>query len=81
MAVDFSNVTFRSRSTTTLQVVSNPILDRTFTAPNGTEFDNPIHDAAFESLANLHADLVSRSRRVYTLNPSPLCDVYRTHVS
>eukprot|EP01012_Entosiphon_sulcatum_P062894 TRINITY_DN8958_c0_g1_i1.p1 TRINITY_DN8958_c0_g1~~TRINITY_DN8958_c0_g1_i1.p1 ORF type:complete len:631 (+),score=103.19 TRINITY_DN8958_c0_g1_i1:28-1920(+) len=46
-----------SRTTTTLQVVSNPILDRTFRTPTGV-INNPIHDAAFESLANLGADIV-----------------------
>lgn len=58
VSVDFGNVTRLSRTTTTLQVVSNPILDRTFTAPNGTQFANPIHDAAFASLAALEADTV-----------------------
>jgi hypothetical protein len=55
---DFSNVTFVSRTTMTLQVVSNPILERTFTAPNGSTILNPIHDQAFASLAALGADLV-----------------------
>ena len=39
-------------------MVSNPILDREFTAPNGTRFPNPIHDAAWASLAALEADMV-----------------------
>jgi hypothetical protein len=39
-------------------VVSNPILDRTFVAPNGTSFRNPIHDNAWASLKALQADLV-----------------------
>ena len=43
-----------SRTTTTLQVVTNPILDRVF--PNGVA--NPIHGAAWESLKNLTADYV-----------------------
>lgn len=47
-----------SRTVTTLQVVSNPILDRTFVAPNGTSFRNPIHDNAWASLKALQADLV-----------------------
>jgi len=55
---DFSKVVRASRTITTLQVVSNPILDRTFTAPNGTKFSNPIHKTAWESLAALEADLV-----------------------
>ncbi|CAE7909014.1 ARFGEF2, partial [Symbiodinium sp. KB8] len=41
-----------------MEVVSNPILDRTFVAPNGTSFPNPIHDAAWASLKALQADLV-----------------------
>lgn len=41
-----------------MQVVTNPILDRTFTAPNGTTFRNPIHDNAWASLKALQADLV-----------------------
>lgn len=56
--IDFKNVTRVSQTTTTLQVVSNPILDRTLTAPNGATFINPIHDTAWASLAALEADLV-----------------------
>eukprot|EP00435_Cladocopium_sp_Y103_P031445 s2746_g8.t1 len=56
--VDFSKVIRASRTVTTLQVVSNPILDRTFVAPNGTSFPNPIHDKAWASLKALQADLV-----------------------
>eukprot|EP01045_Picozoa_sp_COSAG04_P028992 COSAG04_NODE_4649_length_1971_cov_1.375534_2_plen_100_part_01 len=43
-----------SRTTTTLQVVTNPILDRKFS--NGMR--NPIHDTAWASLKNLSASLV-----------------------
>ena len=58
LSVNFSAVIRTSRTLTTLQVVTNPILDRTFTAPNGTSFPNPIHDAAWASLKALQADLV-----------------------
>lgn len=58
VTVDFSKVIRTSRTVTTLQVVSNPILDRTFVAPNGTSFRNPIHDNAWASLKALQADLV-----------------------
>jgi hypothetical protein len=43
-----------SRTTTTLQVVTNPILDRVFS--NGMA--NPIHASAWRSLKNLTADYV-----------------------
>ena len=43
-----------SRTTTTLQVVTNPILDRVFS--NGVP--NPIHAAAWGSLRNLSANYV-----------------------
>ncbi|CAJ1396285.1 unnamed protein product [Effrenium voratum] len=56
--LDESKVVRVSRTVTTLQVVSNPILDRTLQAPNGTRFVNPIHDTAWASLAELGADLV-----------------------
>lgn len=56
--VDFTKVIAISKTVTTLQVVSNPILDRTFKFPNGTEFTNPIHRTAWDSLKNLKADLV-----------------------
>ena len=57
VGVDFSNITSMSRTVTTLQVVSNPILDRELEV-NGTKFKNPIHDQAWASLAALEADLV-----------------------
>mmetsp|Transcript_1113 Transcript_1113/g.2557 ORF Transcript_1113/g.2557 Transcript_1113/m.2557 type:complete len:566 (+) Transcript_1113:69-1766(+) len=56
--VDVSKVIRVSRTLTSLQVVSNPIMDRTFTAPNGTKFPNPIHENAWGSLAALGADVV-----------------------
>eukprot|EP00039_Didymoeca_costata_P029663 m.25773 g.25773 ORF g.25773 m.25773 type:complete len:676 (+) comp7738_c0_seq2:7-2034(+) len=56
--IDWGQTPVISKTTTTLQVVSNPILDREFTAANGTKFQNPIHDAAWKSLADLNADLV-----------------------
>jgi hypothetical protein len=53
------NISTRTLDTvTTLQVVSNPILDRTFTSPNGTSFPNPIHETAWGSLRSLGADMV-----------------------
>ena len=57
-AVDWSSTVRISATTTTCQVVTNPILDRTLVAPNGTTFTNPIHDRAWQSLAALEADLV-----------------------
>jgi hypothetical protein len=39
-------------------VVSNPILDREFTAPNGSRIPNPIHNASWSSLRALGADHV-----------------------
>lgn len=56
--VDWFRKGNKSRTITTLQVVSNPILDRELTAPNGTKFKNPIHDQAWKSLADLGCDLV-----------------------
>lgn len=58
ISVDWGTVSSVSKCTTTLQVVSNPILDREFTSLNGTTFRNPIHDQAWQSLADLQADLV-----------------------
>ena len=55
---NFSKVTCLSRTTTTLQVVANPILERTFTLKDGSTIPNPIHGNAFQSLQNLQADLV-----------------------
>eukprot|EP00054_Salpingoeca_dolichothecata_P032975 m.266817 g.266817 ORF g.266817 m.266817 type:complete len:637 (+) comp31560_c0_seq1:162-2072(+) len=55
---DFNKHLRVSQTSTTLQVVSNPILDREFTSPNGTVFPNPIHDNAWQSLAQLEADFV-----------------------
>lgn len=56
--VDWDAMIRVSKTLTTLQVVTNPILDRHFTSPNGTVFPNPIHDQCWESLAALEADLV-----------------------
>ena len=42
----------------TLQVVSNPLLDRQFSLHNGTKIPNPIHGTAWERLRNLGADHV-----------------------
>ena len=58
LTISWRNVTRISDTLTTLQVVSNPILNRKFTAPNGTVIENPIHDAAWASLKALNADKV-----------------------
>jgi len=59
VSVDFSakdSVVGVFKTTATLQVVSNPLLDRRFTLPNGTSIPNPIHKAAWSSLKALGAD-------------------------
>lgn len=56
--VNWTDYIGTSKCTTTLQVVSNPILDREFTTQNGTKFPNPIHDTAWKMLSDLEADLV-----------------------
>jgi hypothetical protein len=59
VSIDFSaaNAVATYKTTATLQVVENPLLDRTFTV-NGTEIPNPIHKAAWNSLKELNADHV-----------------------
>lgn len=47
--VNFDNITFTSKTTATLQVVSNPILDKKY---------SPVAPVLFENLALLQADLV-----------------------
>ena len=69
--VNFEKVTGVSNTTTTLQVVTNPILDRTFTAEDGSTFPNPIHDTAWQSLANLGADLVRCDLKRIALRTGP----------
>jgi hypothetical protein len=54
---DASNAVATYKTTATLQVVENPLLDRTFMV-NGKEIPNPIHDAAWSSLKDLDADYV-----------------------
>jgi hypothetical protein len=46
------------------QVVNNPVLDRSFTAPNGSTFPNPIHANAWGSLRNLSRLGMSMARFV-----------------
>eukprot|EP00117_Sycon_ciliatum_P025107 scpid103113/ scgid5732/ Beta-galactosidase 13 len=48
VAIDWNSVTAVSKTTTTLQVVVNPLLRR----------ESPIHDQVFKSLAELHTDYV-----------------------
>jgi len=48
VSVNWSNVTYVSKTSTTLQVVVNPYVER----------GSPIHDGTFEALANLGADYV-----------------------
>ena len=48
VTVNWNDHLITSRTTTTLQVVVNPLLER----------KSPIHDKVFESLANLEADYV-----------------------
>jgi hypothetical protein len=48
VTVNWNDHLMMSQTTTTLQVVVNPLLER----------KSPIHDQVFESLANLEADYV-----------------------
>ncbi len=58
---NWTNKVFVSRTTTTLQVVSNPILDRVFHTPTGP-MKNPIHDTAFARSPRLRPTLCDTSR-------------------
>ena len=68
-----------SRTLTTLQVVNNPVLDRVFTAPNGTTFPNPIHAAVWGSLKNLSETGMSMARFVpwYPYPKKAVAELYR----
>eukprot|EP00051_Salpingoeca_urceolata_P028204 m.485621 g.485621 ORF g.485621 m.485621 type:complete len:640 (+) comp23891_c0_seq1:123-2042(+) len=57
VSIEWDDVLRISQTSTTLQVVSNPILDRTFNV-NGKVFPNPIHTNAWASLGALEADFV-----------------------
>jgi hypothetical protein len=67
-----------SRTLTTLQVVNNPLLDRTFTV-NGTTFANPVHAQAWGSLHNLSAAGLRMARFVpwYPYPRKAVAELYR----
>lgn len=46
----------RFQTTATFQVVSNPLLEKTFALEDGSSIQNPIHQAAWDSVKQLQAD-------------------------
>jgi hypothetical protein len=58
VSIDWDNTVRISQTVTTLQVVSNPILEPVFTTPDGQQFPNPIFDQAWASLEALEAENV-----------------------
>ncbi len=46
------------KTTASYQIVTNPLLDKTYELANGSVIPNPIHDNAWASVKNLNADHV-----------------------
>jgi hypothetical protein len=57
--VDFSTPPASTfKTTASYQIVTNPLLDKTYELANGSVIPNPIHDNAWASVKNLNADHV-----------------------